>query len=77
VNEIVFLNFSSSHSFETLKPSLSKEDIDMNSERESQVVPAIVAAAGVIAFAILVYLLLTGADWLISRLLGSGVGTPF
>ena len=49
----------------------------MNSERENHIVPAIVAAAGVIAFAILVYLLLTGANWLISHLLGSVVGTPF
>lgn len=49
----------------------------MNSEKESHVVPAIVAAVGVVAFAILIYLLLAGADWLFNRLLSSGVGTPF
>jgi hypothetical protein len=41
--------------------------------RESRVVPAVV---GVIAFAVLVYLLLAGADWLMNRLLGSGAGVP-
>jgi hypothetical protein len=49
----------------------------MNHERESHVVPAIVAVAGVIAFAILLYLLLAGADWLFNHLFASGVGTPF
>ncbi len=49
----------------------------MNSERESHLVPALVAVAGVVAFAVLIYLLLTAADWLINRLLGRGVGTPF
>jgi hypothetical protein len=44
--------------------------------RESRVVPAVVAVVGVIAFAVLVYLLLAGADWLMNRLLGSGAGTP-
>ncbi|MCX6648344.1 MAG: hypothetical protein NTV61_03015 [Candidatus Bathyarchaeota archaeon] len=49
----------------------------MNRERESHAVPAIVAVAGVIAFTVLVYILLAGADWLLNRLLGSGAGTPF
>jgi len=48
----------------------------MNKERESHVIPAFIAVVGVIAFAVLVYLLLAGADWLINRLFGSGVGTP-
>ncbi len=48
----------------------------MNRERESHVVPAIVAVVGVIAFALLIYLLLAGADWLMNRLLGSGGGSP-
>ena len=47
----------------------------MNRERESHVVPAIVAVIGVIAFAVLVYVLLSGVDWMINRILGSGVGT--
>jgi len=49
----------------------------MDGERESQVVPAIVAMVGVVAFAILVYLLLAGANWLLNRLLSSNAGTPF
>jgi hypothetical protein len=48
----------------------------MNRERESHFVPALVAVVGVVAFAVLVYLLLYGADWLINRLFGSGVGIP-
>jgi hypothetical protein len=47
----------------------------MNRERESHFVPALVAVVGVVAFAVLVYLFLNGALWLISRLFGSGVGT--
>jgi preprotein translocase subunit SecE len=47
----------------------------MDRERESHVVPTIVAVVGVVAFAILLYLLLVGADWLINRLLGLGAGT--
>lgn len=49
----------------------------MKGERESHVVPSVVAVAGVVTFTILIYLLLTGADWLLKRLLGSNVGTPF
>jgi hypothetical protein len=49
----------------------------MTHERESQVVPAFLAIIGIIAFAILIYLLFEGADWLLNHLLGSGVGTPF
>jgi len=49
----------------------------MNKERESHFVPALVAVLGVVAFAVLIYLLLYGADWVINRLIGSGVGTPF
>jgi hypothetical protein len=60
-----------------LKPFPSPIRNDMNSERESHVVPAIVAVAGVIAFAVLVYLLLAGANWLFNRLFASGFGTPF
>jgi hypothetical protein len=48
----------------------------MNRERESHVVPTLVAVAGVIAFVILIYLLFAGAEWLLNRLLSSGVGTP-
>jgi hypothetical protein len=48
----------------------------MSSERERHVVPAIVAVIGVIAFGVLVYLLLYGADWVLNRLLGTGAGTP-
>jgi hypothetical protein len=47
----------------------------MDRERESHVVPAIVAVVGVVAFTILLYLLITGADWLINRLIGLGAGT--
>jgi hypothetical protein len=60
-----------------LKPFLPPIRNGMNHERESHVVPAIVAVAGVIAFAILLYLLLAGADWLFNHLFASGVGTPF
>jgi preprotein translocase subunit SecE len=49
----------------------------MNTERESHVVPAIVAVVGVVAFAVLVYLFFAGADWLLNRLFGGGIGTPF
>ena len=49
----------------------------MNKERESHFVPALVAVLGVIAFAVLIYLLLSGVDLVINRLVGSGVGTPF
>jgi hypothetical protein len=49
----------------------------MNKERESHFVPALVAVVGVVAFAVLVYLLLYGANFVISRIFGSGVGTPF
>ncbi len=48
----------------------------MNRDRESQVVPALVAVVGVVAFGVLVYLLLSGTDWLINRLLGATGGTP-
>ena len=48
----------------------------MNRDRESQVVPALVAVVGVVAFGVLVYLLLSGADWLINHLLGATGGTP-
>jgi hypothetical protein len=48
----------------------------MDRRRESHVAPALVAVVGVIAFAVLVYLILAGANWLINGLLGSGVGTP-
>ena len=48
----------------------------MDRERESHFVPALVAVVGVVAFAVLVYLLLYGADWLINRLFGLGAGTP-
>jgi hypothetical protein len=47
----------------------------MDRERESHVGPTIVAVVGVVAFAILLYLLLAGADWLINRLFGLGTGT--
>lgn len=47
----------------------------MSDERESHAVPAIVAAVGVVAFGVLIYLLLYGADWLLNRLFASGVGT--
>lgn len=60
-----------------LETLLYPSDNCMNGERESHVFPAVVAVAGVVAFTILVYLLLTGADWLLKRLLGSNVGTPF
>ena len=50
--------------------------IHMNRERESHVVPAIVAVVGVVAFGMLVYLLFRGAEWLLGRLFG-GAGTPF
>lgn len=49
----------------------------MNEERESHVVPALVAVAGIVTFTLLIYLLLVGADWMINRLLSSGTGTPF
>ncbi len=58
-----------------MKPYFPPYNIDMNTERESHVVPAIVAVVGVIAFAVLIYMLLSGADWLINRIFGSGVGT--
>jgi preprotein translocase subunit SecE len=48
----------------------------MDKRRESHIIPALVAVVGIIAFAVLVYLLLAGADWLINRLLGSSAGTP-
>lgn len=48
----------------------------MSRDRESRVVPAIIAVVGVVAFSVLVYMLLYGADWVINRLFGSGVGTP-
>lgn len=48
----------------------------MKSERERHIIPTLVAVAGVVAFAVLVYLLLAGAEWLMNRLLGSSVGTP-
>jgi len=48
----------------------------MDRRKESHVAPTLVAVVGIIAFAVLVYLLLAGADWLINRLLGSGAGTP-
>ena len=47
----------------------------MDRERESHVVPTIVAVVGVVAFSILLYLLLAGMDWLINRLLSLGAGT--
>jgi hypothetical protein len=49
----------------------------MNGERESHVVPALVAVVGVVAFTLLVYLILTGANWLLNQVLNSNVGTPF
>ena len=49
--------------------------VDMNRDGESQVVPALVAVVGVVAFGVLIYLLLWGADWLINRLLGATGGT--
>ena len=49
----------------------------MNKERESHLVPALVAVLGVVAFAVLIYLLLYGANLVINRLTGSSVGTPF
>ena len=49
--------------------------IDMDRERESHVVPTIVAVVGVVAFGILLYLLLAGVDWLINRLFSLGAGT--
>ena len=64
-------------SIRNLEALLCPSDNCMNRERESHVVPAVVAVAGVVAFTILVYLLLTGVDWLLNRLLGSSVGTPF
>ncbi len=48
----------------------------MNTERESHVVPALVAIVGVVAFAILVYLFFEGMEWLFTRAFG-GTGTPF
>jgi len=48
----------------------------MSRNRESHVVPAIMAVIGVVAFGIIVYLLLYGADWVLNRLLGTGAGTP-
>ena len=48
----------------------------MNRDSESHVFPALVAAVGVVAFTILIYLLVLGADWLINRLLSTGGGTP-
>jgi hypothetical protein len=48
----------------------------MDRRKESHVAPTLVAVVGIIAFAVLVYLLLAGADWLINGLLDSGVGTP-
>jgi len=59
-----------------LKPVPENILIDMNRDRESQVVPALVAVVGVVAFGVLVYLLLSGIDWLINRLLGATGGTP-
>jgi len=48
----------------------------MNKEGESHTIPAIIAVVGIVAFGILVYLFISGLDWLINRIFGSGVGTP-
>jgi hypothetical protein len=48
--------------------------MDMDRERESHVVPTIVAVVGVIVFGILIYLLLVGVDWLINRLFSLSAG---
>ncbi len=48
----------------------------MNTDRESHVVPALVAIVGVVAFGVLIYILFAGVEWLFNRLFG-GVGTPF
>ena len=49
--------------------------IVMDRERESHVVPTLVAVIGVVAFAVLLYLLLAGADWIINRLFDLSAGT--
>jgi preprotein translocase subunit SecE len=48
----------------------------MSRERENHIVPALVAVIGVVAFGVLVYLFLYGADWLLNRLLSSSAGKP-
>ena len=46
----------------------------MDRERESHVIPTLVAVIGVFAFAVLLYLLLAGADWIINRLFDLSAG---
>jgi hypothetical protein len=48
----------------------------MNREKESHVVPALISVVGVVAFGILIYLFLLGADWMINRFLGASGGIP-
>ena len=46
----------------------------MDRERESHLVPTLVAVIGVVAFAVLLYLLLAGADLIITRLFDLSAG---
>jgi hypothetical protein len=48
----------------------------MNREKESHVVPALIFVVGVVAFGILIYLFLLGADWMINQLFGASGGIP-
>jgi hypothetical protein len=58
------------------KPRLHHENICINNEMENHIIPTIVAVVSPLAYALLVYLLFTGADWLMNSPLGSGAGHP-